>query len=220
MLMSEKPMSRELKRYFYSFVPPRPEEMEEMEAYARDRSFPIVGAAAGHFCYQITRMTGARHVAELGSGYGYSTAWFAQGVKENGGGTVHHIVWDEALSKMARGHLRALGFDGIVQYHLGEAVQILSEMTGPFDLIFNDVDKPRYPASLPVIKEKLRPGGVLIIDKMLWGGQIFDENDRSPSTEGVREATRQIIDDPDWIASLVAIRDGLVVAYKNHTQDT
>ncbi len=165
-------------------------------------------------------MTGARHVAELGSGYGYSTAWFARAVKENGGGTVHHIVWDEALSKKARGHLRAMGFDGIVQYHLGEAVQILSEMPGPFDLIFNDVDKPRYPASLPVIKEKLRPGGVLIIDNMLWGGQIFDESDRSPSTEGVREATQQIIDDPDWIASLVAIRDGLVVAYKNHTAHT
>jgi caffeoyl-CoA O-methyltransferase len=188
--------------------------MQAMETLARDTNFPIIGPAAGYLSYQITRMIGATRVFELGSGYGYSTAWFAQAVMENGGGTVHHVVWSDELSRQARSHLGALGVGDLVQYHVGEAVQTLRDTPGPFDLIFNDIDKAGYPDSLPVIEAKLRRGGVLIIDNMLWHGRIFDTSDRSPDTEGVREFTRRIAANRNWIASLVPIRDGLIVAYK------
>ncbi len=197
-----------------SLVPARSAEMQAMEAYAKETSFPIIGPASGYFAYQIARLIGARQVFELGSGFGYSTAWFCQAVQENGGGTVHHVVWSEELSQRARRHLEALGFADLVRYHVSEAVERLRETDGPFDLIFNDIDKHAYPDSLPVIREKLRPGGVLIIDNMLWHGRIFDPDDHSADTEGVREFTRRITSDPGWIASLVPIRDGLIVAYK------
>lgn len=207
-------ISDQLHSYLDSLTPSRPPEMQAMEAYAKERGFPIIGPAAGYFCYQMARMIGARQIYEMGSGFGYSTAWFAQAVVENGGGTVHHVVWDENLSRSARSHLTALGFEEIVQYHVGEAVQVLRETAGPFDLIFNDIDKEGYPDSLLVIADKLRSGGVLITDNMIWGGRIFDKSDRSASTEGVRAFTRRLADDPDWIATLVPIRDGLLVAYK------
>ncbi len=143
-----------------SLVPPREPEMQEMEKYAEETDFPIIGAAAGYYCYQIARMIKARSVFEMGSGYGYSTAWFAKAVKENGGGVVHHVVWDAKLSEMARGHLSRLGFDGLIQYQVAEAVETLRGTSGTFDLIFNDINKEAYPASLPLIKEKLRSGGV------------------------------------------------------------
>jgi predicted O-methyltransferase YrrM len=79
-------------------------------------------------------------------------------------------------------------------------------------LIFNDIDKQGYPESLSVIRERLRPGGVLITDNALWSGRIFDKSDRSPATEGVRELTRLLTSDPAWTTSLVPIRDGLLVA--------
>jgi predicted O-methyltransferase YrrM len=185
-----------------------------MERYAEEHSFPIIGPAAGYYCYQLARMIRATYVFEMGSGYGYSTAWFARAVKENGGGVVHHTVWDEKLSKMAAGHLSRLGFDGLIEYHVAEAVETLRNMPGPFDLIFNDIDKQAYPASLPLIKQKLRPGGVLIVDNILWHGHIFDPSDTSASTEGVRELTRRITADPDWIVSVLPVRDGIAVAYK------
>lgn len=159
-------------------------------------------------------MIGARRVFELGSGYGYSTAWFARAVQENGGGEVYHVVWDEELSQRARGHLGRLGYDGLIHYRVGEAVQTLRETDGPFDLIFNDISKDAYPESLAVIAEKLRPGGVLIIDNMIWGGRIFDEEDQSPGIVGVREATRLLTTDPAWISTLIPIRDGLIIAYR------
>jgi caffeoyl-CoA O-methyltransferase len=197
-----------------SLVPPREKEMQEMEAHAAKNDFPIIGPACGYYCYQLARMINAKSIFELGSGYGYSTAWFAKAVRENGGGVVHHTVWDEELSKQARRHLSALGSDDLVQYHVAEAVESLRNTPGPFDIIFNDIDKDAYPASLPVIKEKLRSGGLLIIDNMLWHGRIFDDQDHSPATEGVRAFTRQITRDPDWIVSLTPMRDGMIVAYK------
>jgi predicted O-methyltransferase YrrM len=207
-------LAPQLHDYLDSLVPARPPEMQAMEAYAKEVGFPIIGPASGYLCYQVARMIGARRVFELGSGYGYSTAWFARAVQENGGGAVHHVVWDEDLSRRARGHLGALGYGEIVEYHVGEAVQALRAAAGPFDLIFNDIDKHGYPDSLPVIAEKLRPGGVLIIDNMLWSGAIFDASDQSRDTAGVREFTQRISSDPAWVATLVPIRDGLIVAYK------
>lgn len=209
------PIAPEVRGYLDDLVPARPAELARMEEHARNIGFPIVGPASGQLCYQITRMIGARSVFELGSGFGYSTAWFARAVQENGGGTVQHVVWDAELSARARRHLSALGYDGIVRYHVGEAVSALREADGPYDVIFNDIDKRMYPDSLPVIEEKLRPGGVLIIDNMLWSGRIFNDTDRSEDTEGVRRFTALITADRGWTVSLVPIRDGLIVAYRN-----
>ena len=213
-MSTEKPKSfySQVRDYLEGLVPERPAELQKMEAYALEKSFPIIGPACGHLCYQIARTTVARRIFELGSGFGYSTAFFARAVQDNGGGVVHHVVWDEDLSRRARGHLGALGYDGIVQYHVREAIETLEATDGPFDLIFNDIDKDAYPQSLPVIERRLKPGGVLIIDNMLWQGKIFDPADRSPETEGVREFTRVITRSPKWIASLVPIRDGMIVA--------
>ena len=203
-----------LETYLDSLVPTRPEEMQEMESYAETTGFPIVGPASGQFCYLIARLISARRVFELGSGYGYSTAWFAKAVVENGGGTVYHNVWDKDLSQQARQHLAALGYADVIQYRVSEAVKALRETEGPFDLIFNDIDKHAYPDLLPVIEEKLRPGGVLIVDNLLWHGRVFDQDNHQADTEAIREFTRLITTSEQWITSLVPIRDGLMVAYK------
>jgi caffeoyl-CoA O-methyltransferase len=204
-----------LMTYLDGLVPARPPEMQAMEAYAQKIDFPIIGPTSGYLCYQVARMIGAKRIFELGSGYGYSTAWFAKAVAENGGGEVYHVVWDEELSKQARQHLGTLGYNGMIHYHVGEAVQTLSETTGPFDLIFNDINKDGYAASLPVIAAKLRPGGVLIVDNMLWHGKVFDASDRTPETESIHKLTEMLTHSPDWIVSLVPVRDGVVVAYKS-----
>jgi predicted O-methyltransferase YrrM len=205
---------QQLSAYLESLVPERAPELQRMEAIARETDFPIIGPTAGWFCYLVTRMVGARTVFELGSGYGYSTAWFARAVQENGGGMVHHVVWDEELSGRARTHLGVLGLDAVVQFHVGEAVAALQQHTGPFDLIFNDIDKQDYPKALDVIRQKLKRGGVLITDNALWQGRIFDSTNTTAQTEGVRELTRRLCTGDEWTTSLVPIRDGLLVALK------
>ena len=185
-----------------------------MEAEAARTQFPIIGPAAGQYCYLMTRLLGAKTVFELGSGFGYSTAWFARAVRENGGGLVHHVVNDADLSARARRHLARLGLSDVVQFHVGEAVAALAGAAGPFDLIFNDIDKADYPASLPVITTKLRRGGLLLVDNLLWHGRVFDSTDQTADTRGVRELTRLVATDAGWIASIVPIRDGILVAQR------
>lgn len=204
----------QLSAYLNGLVPARPPEIEKMEAYADKHSFPIIGPAAGYYCYLTARIMAAQRIFELGSGYGYSTAWFARAVQENGGGEVYHTVWDEALSRRAREHLTVLGYEDLIHYRVSESVQALREAEGTFDLIFNDINKTAYLEALDVIEERLRPGGVLIVDNALLSGRIFDKENQEPSTEAVRAFNRRITSSDQWLASLVPIRDGLIVAYK------
>lgn len=200
--------------YLESLVPPRAPVLQEMEAYARDTNFPIVGPVVGQCLYLLTRISGARRVFELGSGFGYSTAWFALGVRDNGGGEVYHVVWDESLSQRAQDYLHRLGLGNLIRYYVSEAIQQLEQTEGLFDLIFNDIDKEYYPRSLSAIKPKLRSGGLLIVDNAFLGGAIFDESDHSPRVEGVRTLTRMLSEDPDFTLTLLPLRDGVLVAQK------
>ena len=211
-----------IQEYLTSLVPGRPKEMQIMEDYAEKHNFPIIGPVAGYYCYQIARMIGALSVFEMGSGYGYSTAWFAKAVQETSAeqpgkkAEVHHVVWDQTLSDKARVHLKNLALDHLVQFHVAEAVQTLHATDKQFDLIFCDIDKDGYPAALDAINEKTHPGSALIIDNMLWHARIFDPNDRTIQTAGVREFTRRISSSQEWIVSLAPLRDGLIVGYKKN----
>src|SRR2546427_7169820 len=122
--------------YLENLIPPRSPILQEMEAYARANQFPIVGPAVGQLFYVLTRLSGARRVFELGSGYGYSTAWFAMGVRDNGGGEGSHVVWDEGLSRAARGDLERPGGDRVARFTPGAAVTALPDTHGPVDHIF------------------------------------------------------------------------------------
>jgi caffeoyl-CoA O-methyltransferase len=191
-----------------------------MEALAEAEGFPIIGPACGQVCYLIARLIHARRIFELGSGFGYSTAWFARAVQENSiddrppTGEVHHTVWDQTLSDQARRHLKTLGLADWVRFHCSEAVQALRDVEGRFDLVFSDIDKQGYPDSLPVIEQRLRPGGVLIVDNMLWNNRIFDPAKRDEKTEGVRKLTRIVANSDRWIGSILPIRDGLLLAMR------
>ena len=201
-----------VQAYLEDLVPARAPELVAMEEVAKQQRFPIIGPVCGHLCYQLARTIGAKRIFELGSGFGYSTAWFARALRENAGGEVFHVVWDEDLSAQAKKHLTALDLDDLVQYRVGEAIQTLRETDGPFDLIFNDIDKEGYPAALPVIEQKLRPGGVLIVDNLIWHGRVLNDVDQSESTKGVRELTRRVFESERWTPSIVPIRDGMLIA--------
>ena len=212
--MSDPLLRTEISKYLDDLVPARHPVLAEMEEVARKTDFPIIGPSCGHACYLLARLIGARQIFELGSGYGYSTAWFARAVKENGGGMVHHVVWDEKLSSRARDYLGRMKLDDVVTFHMGEAVATLKEQAGPFDIVFNDIDKEGYPASLGVIVDRVRAGGLLITDNLLWSGRILDGADKTAATEGVRELTRLVYADKRWIPAIVPLRDGMLVAVR------
>ena len=115
----------------------------EMEAEAVRRGFPIVGRNVGVTLEVLARSVGARRVMELGSGFGYSAYWFARAVGP--GGEVHCTDGDPANAEAGASFLARAGLGDRVTYHVGDAVEQLSLLDGPFDVVFCDIDKTGYP---------------------------------------------------------------------------
>jgi len=200
-----------IEEYIRSAMPERDEVLKEMEAYARENHFPIIGPMCGTFLRQIARAIQAKSIFELGSGYGYSAYWFAGGMPKDG-----KIICTEGSQEnkeRALGYLKRGGYDSMVEFHAAYAQDIIKKHDGPFDIILNDVDKEQYPEVFDLAVPKLRKGGIFITDNVLWSGRILDD-EPSESTRGILEFNRKLFGAKDLLSSIIPIRDGLAMAVK------
>jgi predicted O-methyltransferase YrrM len=200
-----------IESYIGSLPRRRHPVFSRMEAFARKNGFPIIGPLVGPVLFQLARLIGARRVFELGSGFGYSAAWFAQAVGPRG-----LVVMTEGNAENSRRAMRYLASARLasrVRPLVGDALGHLARERGTFDIILNDIDKHSYPEVLPLARKKLRRGGILITDNMLWGGDVLDARpDRS--TRGIVELTQALYRAPDFFTTLLPIRDGVTVSLK------
>lgn len=197
-----------LNEYMHGLLPARDTVLAEMEEYARERRFPIVGPLVGNFFAQIASLTGARRIMELGSGFGYSALWFAGAIPADG--EIICTDGDDANRQRAEEAFRRVGVDDRIRFHTGDALTVFAGIEGDFDLIFCDIDKHGYPDAFRAALPRLRPGGILIFDNALWSGRML-EGDESADTRGVAELNRLAFSAPQCRASLVPIRDGLLL---------
>jgi predicted O-methyltransferase YrrM len=185
----------------------------EMEALARERRFPIVGPLVGRTLFVLARAIGARRVFELGSGYGYSALHFARAVGE--GGEVHCTELSAENVRLAEGFLRRAGVWDRVTYHREEATAALERVGGTWDVVYNDIDKEGYPATVELAHARLRPGGLFVTDNVLWSGRVLPgRDDRSAATAGVKEFTRRLLAHPGFAAAIDPTRDGVAIAVR------
>ncbi len=200
-----------IDEYLRSLAPSADEVREEMERLAETRRFPIIGPAVGQLCCVLARAVGARRVFECGSGFGYSTYWFARAVGEEG--LVVHTDGSIGNSTQARDFLGRAGLVDRVRFEVGDARSLLARAEGPFDVIFNDIDKDGYPEILPLVREKLRVGGLFICDNMLWYGRVLLPGE-DPDTRGIQELTRLLGEAEDFSTTFVPLRDGVSVSLR------
>jgi caffeoyl-CoA O-methyltransferase len=186
--------------------------LSAMEALAARKRFPIVGHHAGSLLALLARSIGARRVLELGSGYGYSAVWFARAVPEDGRVTCTDLSRDNR--ELALGYFRTAGLEQKIEFIVGDALAAASEMREPFDVVFSDIDKESYPATIEVALRLLRPGGLFITDNTLWSGKVADASVVDAPTEAIRAFNRQVFSHKDLEAVMVPIRDGLAVCRK------
>lgn len=184
--------------------------LAEMEKLGEERDFPIVGPQVGRLLEVTARSCGARRILELGSGFGYSAYWFLRAVGAEG--TVMLTEGSADRAREAEEFLTRGGFAGRFRIEVGDGLEIAKALTGPFDVVFCDIDKHDYPRALPLARTLLRPGGLFITDNMLWDGKVLAPDDRQ--TRGVLELTRELYAASDFVTCLVPIRDGLTVATK------
>jgi len=194
-----------------SQLPEFDEVLRDMEAYASQHHFPIIGPQVGRFLRQLAIISGAKNIFEMGSGYGYSAIWFAGGITE--GGRIICTEGSEENKKLAQNYLKQVGYDNVVDFKVGDAREIIKNHSGPFDIILNDIDKEQYPEAFDLAIPRLRKGGIFITDNVLWSGRIFDDNP-DEATRGILEFNRKLFESRDIFSSIIPIRDGLGIAVK------
>lgn len=200
-----------VERYLARMQEPDDPVLAEMGNLGEERGFPIVGPLVGRLLEQQARAIGARAVFEMGSGFGYSTAWFARAVGP--GGRVVHTEMDKVLQEEARGWLTKAGLSKQVEFRLGDAAALLRKDKGPYDIVFIDIEKADYPAAWELACERVRPGGLILTDNTLWGGKVAGKV-RDAATEGVREYNRLSQSDPRYLTTINPVRDGVAVSLR------
>jgi caffeoyl-CoA O-methyltransferase len=198
--------------YLYSIIPDRDEVLAHMESQAAARKIPIVGPLVGRVLYQLASMIQAKTVFEMGSAIGYSTIWWARAVGD--GGRVFYTDGDRKNADEARGYFQKAGVAARITIRTGDALEILSEQIGEFDIIFNDVDKEDYPRVFRLAVPRLRKGGLFVTDNVLWSGKVADKNPTEAATKAILEFNRLLYGSPELFATILPIRDGVAVAIK------
>lgn len=187
--------------------------LQDMEALAEERGFPIVGRVVGSTIALLARAIGARRVFEMGSGYGFSAYWFAQAV--GGGGEVTLTDTDPENAKQAEGFLTRADLWSRCRFLVGDAVAALREAPGEFDIVYCDIDKQGYPDAWELARQKVRVGGLYICDNVLWSGRVARvSDDDTDATRAIRRHNELIAADPAFDSAIVPTRDGVMVALR------
>ncbi len=199
-----------IERYLHELANPDDSILREMELLGAERSFPVVGPQVGALLQLLTSAISARRVIELGSGFGYSAYWFAQAVGPEGLGVLTETSPERAAE--AESFLERGGLLDRARIVVDDGLEVIDRIGGEFDIVFNDIDKERYPLVLEKAAAALRPGGLFISDNMLWFGTVLDDDAKEASTRGVQELTRMLYDSADFQTVLIPLRDGVTVS--------
>ena len=162
-------MLPDLEGYFRSFVPPRDRLLLDLEEEAGREGIPIVGPVVGELLFILARATAAAKVLELGTSTGYSAIYLGRACHPEQGRVIT-LEQDAAMAARARANLDKAGLGKRVEVRVGSALELMAKMSGPFDLIFLDIDKESYLPALPQCHRLLKVGGLLVADNVGFSG--------------------------------------------------
>ena len=183
----------------------------EMEAYAAEHRVPIADREVARFIEITARLTGARKALEIGMAIGYSVVHLARGMGEQG--RVVTIDPSDEMISAATGYLRRAGLFDQVEIKRGKALDVMPNLDETFDLLFIDAVKEEYSQYLDLGLPRLRAGGVVIVDNLLWGGRVASDDTES-STVALREFNPYFMNHPQLLAEVLPVGDGLGYAVK------
>jgi len=185
--------------------------LAEMEAYAAEHRVPIADREVARFLEITARITGARKALEIGMAIGYSVVHLVRGMGQ--GGLLVTIEPSEEMIERATGYLERAGLLDRVRIERGKALDVMPNLDETFDLLFIDALKEEYWEYLDLGLPRLRTGGVVIVDNLLWGGKVAGDDDET-STVALREFNPYFINHPQLLAELLSVGDGLGYAVK------
>lgn len=200
-----------VEKYIYAQLPKRDAVVAEMERYAAKHKVPIIGPAVARMLALFVKLTGATRIFEMGSAIGYSTLWMARAAGADA--KVYYTDGDPKNAERAGGSFARAGIADRVEILVGDALDLLRQTPGEFDIIFNDVDKHQYPAAFELAIPRVRKGGLFITDNTLWSGRVT-KTSKDRATRAVQEFNRLVRTSKDIFPVLIPLRDGVTVCRK------
>lgn len=197
--------------YLRRFAQAEDEGLRAARARSEEADIPAVAAETGALLRWFAHLLNARHVAEVGTGGGYSGLWLLGGMDPRG--TLTTVDVDPDRHTLAQRAFSEAGKLDRVRLMTGPALQVLPKLADHhYDIVFLDAAKSEYPAYLEHARRLLRPGGVLIADNALWHGKVANPAEGDDDTSGVREFNQMVRDDETLLPVLLPLGDGVLCA--------
>ncbi len=184
---------------------------EHCYAHYQDSSM-LSGFYQGRLLSMFSKMIRPTAVLEIGTYLGYSTICLAEGLAP--GGRVVSLDVNEETNAVAQSFIDKTEYADRIQLRLGEAAFVMPHLQGPFDLVFIDADKPNYSNYYRLVFDKVRAGGFIIADNVLWSGKVLDPGD-DENARCLHEFNQMVLADERVSNVLLPVRDGLMVLTKN-----
>lgn len=204
-------LDKKVEAYLNALLPKRDAILASMERYAERHDVPIIGPACGRLLYLMTQISGAKRIFEMGSAIGYSTIWFARAAGPVG--EVYYTDGDPANANRARENFERAGIQDRIRVLTGNALDLIDTVPGEFDVILVDIDKHQYPAALEKAVPRLRSGGLLITDNVLWSG-LVTKPAKDANTRAIQKFNKETYASQELFPVIVPLRDGVTVCRK------
>jgi len=206
-------VDEDVQEYAEQHTSPENEVLQELYRYTNLHvMYPrmLSGHVLGSFLRMVSQMIKAKRILEIGTYTGYSTICLAGGLPEDG--ELHTIEMNPELEEIIRKFLVKSGYDHKIHLHIGDAMDIIPELNGPFDLVFMDADKKLYADYYVHLFDKVRPGGFILVDNALWDGRVLDPDDRE--SKAIAAFNDLIQQDQRVENVLLTVRDGVMLVRK------
>lgn len=208
-------IQRDQAEYLDQLIPQTDPLLREMEEYGGEHDVPSADREVALFVEITARAINAKRALEIGMAIGYTTTHLARAVGDDG--LVVTIDPSDEMIKAAESYLMRAGVRERVRIERGKALDVIPQLKDTFDLLFIDALKEEYADYLKLSLPRLRKGGVVIVDNLLWGGQVAGEirsPDQESSTNALREFNKYFVNHPKLRAEVLAVGDGLGYAVK------
>lgn len=173
----------------------------------------LSGAVQGKFLEMISYMIKPEMILEIGTFTAYSAIAMAKGMAE--GGKLITLEVNEEMETFIQKYIDKAGMGDKIELVMGDALKIIPELDYSFDLVFIDADKEQYTDYYELALPKLKPGGFLIADNVLWNGKVLEDDSKSDKeTMGIKSFNEHVKNDNRVEQVMVSVRDGLLLVRK------
>lgn len=210
-------MDEKLEQYVLAHIDAEPDNLKRLD---RDTHLRLLysrmcsGHLQGRLLKMLVRMINPQRVLELGTYSGYSALCMAEGLLRPEA-CIHTIEIEDELEDFLREHFAQSPYGHKVNLHIGDAVKVLDEVEGDFDLAFVDANKRDYVEYYNLVLPRITPGGYIIADNTLWDGKVVDWGKHlDAQTKGILDFNDLVANDPRVEVVIIPLRDGLTIIRK------